>query len=814
MRISLSWLKELLPINDSAEFIADRLTGLGLEVEGMEQLDAVKGGLQGIVVGRILECIKHPQADRLSLTKVDVGAEESLSIVCGAPNVAAGQLVLVATVGTTLYPSAGEPFKISKAKVRGEVSEGMICAEDEMGLGQSHDGILVLHDQALLPGTPAAEALGLKSDVILEIGLTPNRSDATNHMGVAKDLLAWYRVHSDPKMQINLPPLDALAVETGPLDFEVVVEDTNRCPRYSGICLDNVTIAPSPAWLEEKIKAMGQNPVNNLVDITNLVMFEMGQPLHAFDYDRIEGHSLHIGTLAEGTSFTTLDQQERKLRSSDLMICDRHHKPLCIAGVLGELESGIKDNTKRVFLESAHFQASSIRLSSMGHNIRTQAAKCFEKGSDPNATITALQRAVYLLKLCCNAKVAAPVIDIYPEKVKPAEIHLETEEVKKWSGIQLDTEKLKSILFAMDMEIIDERNGALVIHVPTNKADVTRPADVIEEVCRVYGLDKIPVPDKIQLSFPQQIASTYHLKKQLSDKLSSWGLNEIISLSLSSSDLCKKTAVWTEEQLIYVHNTSNVHLDVMKPGMVLGGLEAIQFNQNRQQTDLKLFEFGKDYTRDKEQIQETAKLGIWTCGSVEPSIWSLPKPAQQDFFSIKSLVDSILTGCGINPELSILENGDAQFAYCAEWKQHQSILAKAGYLKQNLTSSFDIKKPVFYAEIYLKGLSKKQNAPGVKYQEVSKFPSVRRDLAVVVDRSVSFAQLKTIAQKNSGKLLKGVGLFDIYENENQLGADKKSMAIQLHFESTEKSLNSEEIDKLINRLISQYEQQLSAVIRR
>lgn len=633
MRISLNWLKDFLDLDKTPEQIADILTSLGLEVEGMETQEQVAGGLKSVVVGEVLEVWQHPNADRLRLTRVHVGNETILQIVCGAPNVATGQKVLVALEGSELHPTAGEPIKIKKGKIRGEESMGMICAEDELGIGQSHEGILIL-DTIAVPGTQAADYLNLESDTIFEIGLTPNRADATNHLGVARDLLAWIRVHENPAAQLKSveDPKDSDKLrETHIIYLDVQIERPDLCPRYSGVCLQNLKIGPSPEWLQKRILAMDLKPINNVVDITNFVMFDMGQPLHAFDLQKI-GKGIKVKTLPSGTPFQTLDGVDRKLRSEDLMICDFDSKPLCIAGVLGGAESGISESTTSLFLESAHFNASSIRKTSTAHLIRSQAARCFEKGSDPNITLQALHRAVNLMMEYCGAEVTSEWLDLYPDPVLPVQVSLSLEQVKSLSGLDLNDDTLKKVLFALDMELMDQRDGNYQISVPTNKPDVTRRADVTEEITRVYGFDNIPVPDNIRISFPQQVSSLFALKKQLGDWLSARGLTEIMNISLGNSQICLKSGLWKEEELVFINNTSNVSLDIMKPATVLNGLESIQFNQNRQQSDLALFEFAKDYLRQGEKFKEVQKLGIWLTGAEAEAHWSKPKPDQVGFF--------------------------------------------------------------------------------------------------------------------------------------------------------------------------------------
>ncbi|MBL0235260.1 MAG: phenylalanine--tRNA ligase subunit beta [Saprospiraceae bacterium] len=813
MRISFDWLKDFIDLKDTPEQVADILTSLGLEVEGLEIIEDIPGGLSGVLVGEVLECWPHPNADRLKLTKVNVGNEDLLQIVCGAPNIAQGQKVLVALVGTTLHPLGKDPLTIKLGKIRGEESQGMICAEDELGIGESHDGVKVLDKNARI-GQKASEYLGLNSDTILEIGLTPNRADATNHLGVAKDILAWYRIHREGQWVLKVPKIAEHSLVNHLKEMNVVVSNSDHCPRYSGVCLTNIQVGPSPDWLQKRLLAMDQKPVNNVVDITNYVMYELGQPLHAFDYDKIPGHTIHVMTQDESTEFITLDGISRKLRSTDLMICDGNKIPMCIAGVLGGLGSGISEQTSTIFIESAHFNASKVRTTSMFHLIRTQAAKCFEKGTDPNITLTALERAVYLLQSVCNAEIASDWIDVYPQKMVNPEIQVSLEEVRTLTGINLDGEQLKQILFAMDMSVTDHRNGQYVVEVPTNKPDVRRSADLIEEIARVYGYDQIPVPDQIKMSFPIPLLSGHPLRKYCSDWLVARGLNEIMNISLTSSEMCIKSSIWDKNQLIYINNTSNVSLDVMSPSLALGGLSTILLNQNRQQNDLAFFEFGKSYLREESEIIELQKMGIWLTGFETAIHWSNPKPLSNSIFNIKSLVEGLLSSIGIHHVELNTGGAEEVWAYHLVWSKNQKNLVKAGLLNQNLLQTFQIKKPVFYAEFSIDVLQITQSQQKVTYKDVSKYPSVSRDLALILDKNISFDQLKKEAFSLNINLLKHIDLFDIYENENQLGADKKSYALSFIFESLDHLMTSEEIEKVMERLIKAFESKVGAIIRR
>ncbi len=600
MNISYNWLKKYLDISQSPEELSEILTSIGLEVEGIEKYTSIPGGLEGLVTGRVLECSAHPNADKLSVTVVDIGGENPLDIVCGAPNVARGQTVVVAPVGSTIYPTKGAPFEIGKVKIRGRRSEGMICAEDEIGLGDDHDGIMVL-SEAFEPGTPIDQIFPVEKDVIFDIGLTPNRSDATSHMGVARDLLAYLRVHSDYQEDLKWPDLRPFKEGKGNTDFEITIEDTKACPRYSGLIIEGVQVKESPEWLKNKLKSVGLKPLNNIVDITNFVLLEYGQPLHAFDLNEIEGGGIRVKQLAKGTKFTTLDEEERELHSEDLMICDVHDRPLCMAGVFGGLKSGVSKKTTSIFLESAHFEALSIRKTSTRHLLRTEAAKIYEKGSDPALTLPALKRAALLIEEMAGGKPASPVFDHYPNPIRSQEINLVYERVRKLTGAALSKEQITVILKAMDMEIVESGPEAILVRVPTNKADVKREADLIEEILRIYGFDKIPMGDHIKIplissSFPDK----FTLTNRIADHLCSKGLTQMMNLSLSRSSYYKED----RKDLVYVQNTSNEQLNIMRPDMVRSTVETMVHNVNRRQTDLAFFEFGKTYRIEKGDIVE------------------------------------------------------------------------------------------------------------------------------------------------------------------------------------------------------------------
>ncbi len=814
MRISYNWLNSIIELGKTPQELADILTALGLEVEGMEQIESVTGGLKGIVVGEVLECIPHPNADRLKLTKVDLGADSAVQIVCGAPNVSASQKVLVATEGAILYPRNGEPFSIKKSRIRGEESNGMICSESELGLSDHSEGIMVLSADAI-PGTAASQVLGIESDTIFEIGLTPNRADATSHLGVAKDLAAWFAVHEKKQKVLQyLPTVHSLKSIEPKQKMTVKILREDLCPRYSGVCLSKVKVEASPQWLQQKLISMDQKPINNIVDVTNYILFHYGQPLHAFDLDKIKNQTIVVNTLSEGTKFVTLDHQEKKLLATDLMICDEDEQPLCMAGVMGGISSLVTESTQNIFLESAYFAANSIRKSSMHHLLRSNAAKLFEKGADPNISMTALEAAVNLLQEIAGVEISSEWIDIYPQRIEAKEIELSIDFVNLLSGMNFDEHTLKEVLFGLGMDIQDQRNGTYIVRVPSNKPDVTRAADVVEEICRVYGLDHIPVPEKIQISFPSNISSLYQLRSELANYCVAKGLNEIVSLSLCHSTQCLQSGIWKEDELVYINNTSNTNLDVMLPSLCMGGLQAISFNVNRQQSDLSLFEIGKSYLSDHGEYTEQQHLSIFLTGGRNISNWMEPKIQNYQFFDIKSRMENLFSHLGCTDlTLSSAENNSI-YEYSLSWFNQNRLLGTCGLLKTNLLRQFDLKKPVFYGELNLQNLQMSLRQRKTIFSEISKFPSSRRDLAVVVDQQISYRQIEDCIYSFGGPQIQNINLFDLYTNEEQLGKNKKSFAISFNIESKEKSLSSIELDQIVDHIIQKLGSELQAVIRR
>lgn len=818
MTISLNWLKEYISINETPETIAELLTDLGLEIEGMEEIGGIKGDLEGVVVGHVIECGKHPDADKLSLTKVDIGSGEPLSIVCGAPNVAAGQKVAVATIGTMLYFSDGKELKIKEGKIRGAVSQGMLCAEDELGIGNDHSGIIVLPTETPI-GTPANQIFKIEKDIIYEIGLTPNRSDAMSFTGIAKDLSARLQVHKDGAA-VKMPNVDSFKVDNNDLKIDVKVEDTEGCPRYSGVCIKGVTIGDSPEWLKKRLSAIGVNSINNVVDATNFVLHELGQPLHAFDYDKIGGQKIIVKTLPEGTKFKSLKKNEHgeyvdlTLKSTDLMICDADSVGMCIAGVIGNPSEGVSATTTNIFLESAHFNGKRLRITSFAHNTRTDAAKTFEKGTDPNITVYALKRAALLIKELAGGTIASDIVDIYPQVIDNKQVTVKYKHINRLIGQDLDSDYVKKILKALEIQILSEDTEGVLVSVPTNKVDVTREADVIEEILRIHGFNNVPLTTTIKSAITEtdRIDRT-RIRNIVSDFLAANGFNEAMALSLSQSKFYTQSQLVAADSLVYINNTSNVHLDIMRPTMLISALEMVVHNQNRQMSDLKLFEFGRTYRKKEDGFDETQHLSIALVGNQSAESWKVKGTTEVDYFNLKSIVEILLTRLGIGG-YQATEIHDAQFTFGLKYHRGAQVLVEFGKVQPKLRKSFDVKQDVYFADFKWDNIIKALKNAKIGYEEVSKYPSVRRDLALVVDKAVKFGDLSQIATKTAKKLLKDINLFDVFEDETKLGAGKKSYAISFVFEDKEKTLQDKDIEKIMSELINAYESKFNALIRK
>lgn len=809
MKISYNWLKEYINIDLNPNEVAKLLTDTGLEVEGIEQIESIKGGLKGIVVGQVIEKIQHPNADRLSLTKVDIGSEELLQIVCGAPNIDKGQKVPVATIGTILF-SGDDSFKIKKGKIRGEISQGMICSESEIGLGKSHDGIMVLDSKAKV-GIEASKYFKLESDFIFEIGLTPNRSDAMSHIGVARDLKAALN-QLGQKKSIQFPELSKIETFDGKNQISVEIENNDLCPRYAGICLTDIKIEASPKWLTKRLEAIGLTPINNVVDITNFVLHETGQPLHAFDLQNIVDNKIIVRNLSDKTKFTTLDEAERELSSEDLVICDGKSSPMCLAGVFGGLNSGVSQKTKSIFLESAYFNPVSIRKSSKRHNLNTDASFRFERGVDPNNIIYPLQRAVDLIINVCGAKVSSDLIDLYPNKIENIQLELSLEKVTKLIGQEIATDNICSILENLDINVVEKKQNKILLSIPTYRTDVTREEDVIEEILRIYGYNNINIPKQVLSSISSiNKPNAEKIQNTISDFLSSNGFNECMNNSLTKSnyiDLIKE--IDKKEQVILLNPLSQ-DLNALRQSMIFGGLENISFNINRKSSNLKIYEFGKTYSRlEADKYKEDRKLSLFVCGNEADENWN-KSGHEIDFFFIKKQVEQILIRLGIqnfnaeNLEISSITDG-----YC--YKIGEKIVARLGQIHPNLTSHFSIKKCIYYGEINWDLVLKLCKNTKTKFKSISKFPSVKRDLALLLDEDISFSSLEKIAKQTEKKYLKEIQLFDVYKGD-KLEKGKKSYALSFLIEDQEKTLTDKQIDNMMDNLIKAFEQKANAKVR-
>ena len=811
MRISLDWLKTLIPTDKPAAEIGALLTGSGLEVESAEELESIPGGLRGVVLGTVLTCERHPDADKLSLTTVDVGDGTPRQIVCGASNVAADQRVVVALEGAMLYPAQGEPFKIKKSKIRGAASEGMICAEDEIGLGQSHAGIMVLETE-LPNGTPAAEYFGLGSDTVYEIGLTPNRADAASHYGVARELRALLR------QPCHLPDVSGfVAPESAASNIGVMIEDTEACPRYAGLLLENVHVGPSPEWLQRRLRSIGLSPINNVVDVTNFVLHELGQPLHAFDADHITGRLIRVKRAEAGEKFVTLDGVERRLKAEDLVIADANGAPMALAGVFGGKTSGVSEGTTRVFLESAYFGPAAVRRTSQTHGLKTDASFRFERGTDPNMVLVALRRAALLLQEVAGATVAAPVVDEYPAPVLPATIRLRLPRVARLVGQYIAPERIRQILEDLDIEITEENPDAgdqdtWTLTVPPHKVDVTREADVIEEILRIYGYNNVALRPNNSASFlakfPNPDPEVTRVK--IASLLSGQGFSEILTNSLTNSLYFEKEGE-TDNSLVRILNYNSVDLNVMRPTLLHSGLEIIRHNLNRRQRDLKLYEFGKTYAQNENgKYHEKNKLVLYLTGNADGETWQ-HKSEKAAFHNLAGAVQQVLAALGFGGAAS----QPVQHEYLAGGLTllvHNQPVAQLGAVAASVLKRLDVTQPVWYAELDWDALSKKYK-PTLVARELSKFPEVRRDLSLVVDSAVTFDQLRQIAQRTEKKLLQSINVFDVYAGEN-LGAGKKSYSVSFTLQDYSQTLSEQAIDQVMQKLIQQFEKQAGALIRK
>ena len=817
MKISYNWLAKYIKLDVEPERLSTILTDIGLEVEGMEKFQSVKGGLEGIVVGKVITCEQHTNADKLSVTTVDVGGEELLPSVCGAPNVAAGQKVVVATVGTTLY-DGDDSFTIKKAKIRGEVSQGMICAEDELGLGASHDGIMVLPDDIEI-GVNAADYFNIEEDIIYEIGLTPNRSDATSHIGTARDLVAGLNhIFKTRKYSLDLPSVDNFTINNTSLDIDVVVEDSEACPRYSGVTISGIKVGESPDWLKVKLNSIGVRPINNIVDITNYVLHETGQPLHAFDANEIVGNKVIVKKLKQDTPFVTLDDVERKLHANDLMICNEE-AGMCIAGVFGGSKSGVDDNTVNIFLESAYFDSRHVRKTSKRHALQTDASFRFERGADPNITVYALKRAANMIVELAGGSISSEIKDVYPESIDPWTVDINLAKVDRLIGSSIDRDIIQSILRDLEIEILESNDESMKLLVPTFKVDVTREVDIVEEILRVYGYNNIDISGKINTSISSRpVPDMEKIRNSIAEYLVSQGLSEIMNNSLTKSEYVDLTADFKSEENVELLNPLSKDLNVMRQSLIFGGLESIAYNVNRKSSDLQFFEFGKQYKlvtdTDKKDIVskyfEENHLLLLATGKSSGNAWN--SPSLVDFYTLSGLVAGIMAKLGVKDKVTLEEGQSETSTYVLNYMFNGKVVANVSLVSKKVLDSLDISQDVYCADINWTLLMKYSDFSDTKYKAVPKFPSVKRDLSIILDRNIRFVDLKGAAMKAEPKLLKNVNLFDIYEGSN-IGDDKKSYALSFILQDETKTLTDKVIDKTMKRIYSTLEQQFNAQLR-
>lgn len=806
MKISYNWLKQFIKIDWKSEETAALLTDLGLEVEIVDKYQSVKGGLEGIVVGHVLTCIQHPDADRLKITTVDLGNGVPVQIVCGASNVAAGQKVPVATIGTTLYDKEGVAFSIKKGKIRGQESHGMICAEDELGLGESHDGIMIL-DDALMPGTPAATVFKIENDEVFEIGLTPNRADAMSHLGTARDLRAGM-LQSGVNVELITPSVSNFRVDKRTLKIDIDVKEPKLAPRYCGVTISGIEVKPSPAWLQNRLKAIGLNPKNNIVDVTNYVLHELGQPLHAFDASKVNG-KIVVQTLPAGTKFTTLDDIERTLHEEDLMICDEKG-PLCIAGVFGGKKSGVSESTNSIFLESAYFNPVSIRKTAKRHQLNTDASFRFERGIDPTITEYALKRAALLIQEVAGGEITSDVVNVYPKKIEDFSVFLNFSKVAKIIGQELPKDTIKKILVSLDIKVNSVSDAGLGLTIPSYRVDVQREIDVIEEILRVYGYNNIDFSKKLNATVSNSPRNEdYKIQNVIATQLNSQGFNEMMANSLTTASYVELSEVLNPANNVTMLNPLSADLATMRQSLLFSGLEAISYNINRKNSDLKLFEFGKTYHNYLAGYEEKKHLTLFLSGNRNQENWtSAQKPS--DFFLFKGYVNGILSRLGIQKTQNVPVTTDV-FSEGIAISVGTEILVELGVVKKSILKHFGIKQEVFFADFNW-ALILKLIAAKIKYTEIPKYPEVRRDLALLIDQNVTYDHIYNIARQTEKALLKDINLFDVYEGKN-LPEGKKSYALSFTIQDSSKTLTDTQIDKIMSKLQNNFETELGASLR-
>ena len=821
MNISYNWLKDYLDFDLQPDEVAAALTSIGLETGGVEEVQTIKGGLEGLVIGEVLTCEEHPNSDHLHITTVNVGGAEPLQIVCGAPNVAAGQKVVVAVNGTKLY-DGDECFTIKRSKIRGVESNGMICAEDEIGIGTDHAGIIVLPADAVV-GTPAKEYYNVKSDYVLEVDITPNRVDATSHFGVARDLAAYLKQNGKPA-NLKRPSVDAFKIDDEVPAIEVVVENKEACLRYSGITIKNVTVKESPEWLQNRLKVIGLRPINNVVDITNYILHGVGQPLHSFDADKIKGNKVVVRSATEGAKFVTLDGVERTLTDRDLMICNVE-EPMCIAGVFGGLDSGVTEQTKNVFLESATFHPTWIRKTARRFGLNTDASFRYERGLDPNQTVEVMKRAALLIQEVAGGTITGAIQDIYPVPVAPYRVELTYDKVNTLIGKVIPVETVKSILESLEMKIVSETAEGLVIDVPVYRIDVQRDVDVIEDILRIYGYNNVEFSDNVKsnLSYQTPTDRSYKLQNLISEQLCGCGFNEILNNSLTRSAYYDNLSTYPVSHCVMLMNPLSADLNCMRQTLLFGGLESVEHNAKRKNGNIRFFEFGNcyDYNIDHKKEGETLaefsedyRLGLWVSGSRVDNNWAHPNE-KSSVYELKAYVENILVRLGVNLQKVIFGNlaNDIYSAGLSITTSSGRQLGTMGIVSPKICKELDIETDVYYAELSWTLLMKEIKKSKVTFSEISKFPAVKRDLALLLEKNVQFAEIEKIATESERKLLKDVALFDVYEGKN-LPAGKKSYAVSFYLQDEGKTLNDKQIDAIMKKIQTNLEQKLGAQLRR
>ena len=820
MNISYNWLKEYLDFDLQPEEVSAALTSIGLETGGVEEVQTIKGGLEGLVIGEVLTCVEHPNSDHLHITTVNVGGEEPLQIVCGAPNVAAGQKVVVAVNGTKLY-DGDEVFTNKRSKIRGVESNGMICAEDEIGIGTDHAGIIVLPADAVV-GTPAKEYYNVKSDYVLEVDITPNRVDGTSHIGVARDLAAYLKQNGKPT-ELKRPSVDAFKIDDETPAIEVIVENTEACPRYSGVTIKGVTVKESPEWLKNRLNIIGLRPINNVVDVTNYVLHEMGQPLHSFDAGKVTGDKVIVKTMPEGTKFVTLDGVERTLTDRDLMICNTE-EAMCIGGVFGGLDSGVTEQTTDVFLESACFHPTWIRKTARRFGLNTDASFRFERGLDANNTIYVLKRAALLIQEVAGGKITGSIQDVYPNPVQPYTVELTYNKINSLIGKDIPVETVKSILASLEMEIVSETAEGLTIHVPVYRIDVQRDVDVIEDILRIYGYNNIEFSDSVKsnLSYKTATDRSYDLQNLISEQLCGSGFNEIMNNSLTRSAYYDELTTYPVSHCVMLMNPLSADLNGMRQTLLFGGLESIEHNVKRKNGNIRFFEFGNCYDYNVEKKREDAtlaefsedyRLGLWVCGDRVENSWA-HADEKATVYELKAYVENILIRLGVNLKKVVFGNlsNDMYSTGVSITTTSGRELGTFGIVNRKICKAMDIDFDVYYAELSWTLLMKETKKNKVTFSEISKFPAVKRDLALLLDKSVQFAEIEKIAEESERKLLKEVSLFDVYEGKN-LPAGKKSYAVSFYLQDETKTLNDKQIDAIMQKIRKNLESKLGASLR-